>query len=52
MPRGLILALSVLVGLWGTHAARGSSPKDRAMLLAVSWFPALASLLSLFVPQD
>ncbi|MFN8012754.1 MAG: hypothetical protein U0P81_15400 [Holophagaceae bacterium] len=52
MPRGLILVISLLVGLWGTHSARGSSPKDRAMLLAVSWFPTLAGLLSLIVPQD
>ncbi len=52
MSRGLILLLSALVGLWGTHSARGSSPKERAMLLAVSWLPALAGLLSLIVPQD
>ncbi len=51
MPRGFILLLSVLVGLWGTHSARGTSPKERAMLLAVSWFPTLAGLLSLIVPQ-
>ncbi len=51
MSRGLILVLSVLVGLWGTHAARGSSPKDRAMLLALSRFPTLAGLRSLIVPQ-
>lgn len=52
MPRWFILLLSALVGLWGTYSARGSSPRDRAMLLAVSWFPTLAGLLSLIVPQD